>query len=148
MLINRSASRRQHRRQRRRGAAAVEFGLVLVPLTAIVFGCLDFGRFAHTYIAVTNAARAGAGLVTMHQVSLTTWPIAVANTRDAALNELGPDFDPAKVTVQPTLITNEDGSRSLQVDVSYPFQTKVAWPLVPSNVITITRRAEMQFVRR
>lgn len=144
MLTNRAASHRQ----RRRGAAAVEFALVLVPLTAIVLGCLDFGRFAHTYIAVTNAARAGAGLVTMHQVTTSTWPIVVINTRDAALNELGPDFDPTKVTVQPTLITNEDGSRSIQVDVSYPFQTKVAWPLVPSNEITITRRAEMQFVRR
>ncbi len=42
------------------GAALVELAIVLFLLIVIVFGCVDFGRFATTFIAVTNAAREGA----------------------------------------------------------------------------------------
>ena len=52
---------RHHWLASRRGHAAVEFALILPLLVTIIFACIDLGRFAHTYIAVTNAARAGAG---------------------------------------------------------------------------------------
>jgi Flp pilus assembly protein TadG len=42
----------------RRGAAAVEFALILPLLVTLVLACVDFGQFAYNYIAVTNAARA------------------------------------------------------------------------------------------
>ena len=45
---------------RRSGAVAVELALILPLLVLIVLGAVDFGRFANTYIAVTNACRAGA----------------------------------------------------------------------------------------
>src|SRR5262249_30660371 len=48
------------RRHPRRGMAAVELAMCATVLTGIVLGATDFGRFAYTYIAVTNAARAGA----------------------------------------------------------------------------------------
>ncbi len=41
----------------RRGVAATEFALILPLFLLIVLGCIDYGRFAHTYIAVTNGAR-------------------------------------------------------------------------------------------
>src|SRR2546423_13511130 len=44
----------------RHAVAAVELAVLLPVLTTIVLGCVDFGRFAYNYIAVTNAARAGA----------------------------------------------------------------------------------------
>jgi Flp pilus assembly protein TadG len=43
-----------------RGAAAVEFALVLVPLLLIVFGMVDFGRAYFYKVTVANAAHEGA----------------------------------------------------------------------------------------
>jgi hypothetical protein len=43
-----------------RGAAAVEFALLLPLLLLIVFGLLDFGRAINTQITLTQAAREGA----------------------------------------------------------------------------------------
>lgn len=45
-----------------RGAALVEFTLVLPLLLALVFGIVDFGRAFQSWITITNAAREGARL--------------------------------------------------------------------------------------
>jgi Flp pilus assembly protein TadG len=47
-------------RRRERGAAAVEFALVLPLFMAFVFGILEGGRLMEAQNAVTAAARAGA----------------------------------------------------------------------------------------
>lgn len=52
--------RRQHGRTRDRGAAAVEFALVLPVLLILVFGIIDFGRMLNAQITLTEAAREGA----------------------------------------------------------------------------------------
>jgi hypothetical protein len=39
---------------------------ILPVLTIFFLGCLDFGRFAHSYIAVVNASRAGAAFGSMN----------------------------------------------------------------------------------
>jgi Flp pilus assembly protein TadG len=43
-----------------RGAAAVEFALVLPVLLLIIFGIIDFGRMLYTKITLTEAAQTGA----------------------------------------------------------------------------------------
>ena len=45
---------------RDRGAAAVEFALVLPVLLLIIFGIIDFGRMLYTKITLTQAAQAAA----------------------------------------------------------------------------------------
>ena len=47
-------------KRRDRGAAAVEFALVLPVLVVIVFGIIDFGRMLNAKIVLTQAAREGA----------------------------------------------------------------------------------------
>jgi hypothetical protein len=47
-------------RRRDRGAAAVEFALVLPVLLLIIFGIIDFGRMLTAKITLTEAAREGA----------------------------------------------------------------------------------------
>lgn len=48
-----------------RGAAAVEFALVLPLLLMLVFGIVDFGRLFFAQVSVTQAAREGARLAAL-----------------------------------------------------------------------------------
>jgi hypothetical protein len=47
-------------KERDRGAAAVEFALVLPMVLLVVFGLIDFGRMLNAQITLTEAAREGA----------------------------------------------------------------------------------------
>jgi Flp pilus assembly protein TadG len=47
-------------RKKERGAAAVEFALVLPLLLALVFGIVEFGRLYNAQVVITNAARSAA----------------------------------------------------------------------------------------
>ena len=51
---------RRARHDRQRGAAAVEFALVVVPFITLVFGAIDFGWAIDQDVLVNNAAREGA----------------------------------------------------------------------------------------
>jgi Flp pilus assembly protein TadG len=48
-----------------RGAAAVEFALLLPVLILLVFGIVEFGRAYNLYLAVTHAAREGARIASV-----------------------------------------------------------------------------------
>jgi hypothetical protein len=76
------------RNPRDRGAAAVEFALVLPLLLLIVFGIIDFGRALNAQITLTEAAREGARLAALGE------PGVVARTQAAAIG-----LSPVNVTV-------------------------------------------------
>lgn len=61
-----------------RGAAAVEFALVLPLLLLVLFGLIDFGRALNAQITLTQAAREGVRLAALQQ------PGAADRTRAAA----------------------------------------------------------------
>jgi Flp pilus assembly protein TadG len=65
-------------RDRERGAAAVEFALLLPLLLLLVFGIVDFGRALNAQITLTQAAREGARLAALGQ------PNVVGATQAAA----------------------------------------------------------------
>ncbi len=132
---------------RRRGAAALELALIMPLLMVIVLGCVDFGRFVYTYIAVTNAARVGASFGSTHPVTSITWPLWEQQIRDAIAAELGPAFDPAQIVVPaPVIKTDANALKRVSVQVSYPFATLVTWPALP-NSITLTRTVQMRVIR-
>ncbi len=70
--------RRVHDRAGDRGAAAVEFALLLPILLLIVFGIIDFGRACNAQLALTQAAREGVRLTALNQSGV------VARTQGAA----------------------------------------------------------------
>jgi Flp pilus assembly protein TadG len=76
------------RSARDRGAAAVEFALVLPLLLLLVFGIIDFGRALSAQITLTQAAREGARLTALGQ------PDVVSRTQAAAVG-----LSPVDVTV-------------------------------------------------
>jgi Flp pilus assembly protein TadG len=58
--MNESAAARHRSRVPDRGAAAVEFALLLPVVLLIIFGIIDFGRMLNAQITLTEAAREGA----------------------------------------------------------------------------------------
>jgi Flp pilus assembly protein TadG len=72
-------SRRMARNARReRGAAAVEFALLLPLLLLLVFGLIDFGRALNAQITLTQAAREGARVDALGEPNVTNRTQAAA----------------------------------------------------------------------
>ncbi|SRR6266567_6634275 len=57
--------------KRDRGAAAVEFALMLPLLLLLLFGIIDFGRALNAQVTITQAAREGARLAALNQPNVT-----------------------------------------------------------------------------
>jgi hypothetical protein len=115
----------------------------------LILGCLDFGRFVYDFIAVTNAARAGAGVGIMSgypdpdpslEACLLNWQRAVCH---AVADELGmtTDFTPSGsgdpggyansqgLYIQASRNGEADGLWQVQVSVRYPF----TWWCIPGT---------------
>ena len=141
-------NRTNNRRYRRsRGAALVELAIVLFLLIVVVFGCVDFGRFATTFIAVTNAAREGANTGSRNPFTAATHGIWRQRIREAIVDEMSgvPRFSEEALTVtEPTVVTANDTSR-VRVQVTYPFEPLVPWLIIPPQV-DVSRTAEMPVV--
>lgn len=140
-------SRRGQRR--RRGVSLLEFVLMMPILLALTLGAVDFGRFAITYITVTNAARSGAAAGCMNSYTPATYPDWEQRVREAIVAELSGQggFDETKLGFPAPVITNNVGEpRRMRIQVSYPFETIAPWPLVPDNT-AIVQSIEMPFIR-
>jgi Flp pilus assembly protein TadG len=134
---------------RRRGAAIIEFAIVLPVLVTIVLGCVDFGRFAYTEIDVTNAARVGAEFASLHPYTTNTLTQWRTNIHTLVENELKNvyNYNTNLLTLpNPVVTTDADGQRRVQVQVTYPFSTLVSWPFIPSQV-NIQRTTQMRIIR-
>jgi Flp pilus assembly protein TadG len=64
--------------ERERGAAAVEFALLLPILLIVVFGLIDFGRALNAQVTLTEAAREGARLAALGQANVVSRTQAAA----------------------------------------------------------------------
>ena len=94
---------------RERGAAAVEFALLLPVLLLLVFGIIDFGRALNAQITLTQAAREGARLAALGQ------PNVVSRTKAAATG-----LNPVTVTVT-ACPANAGPGDDASVTTSYAF---------------------------
>lgn len=108
------------RRDNERGAAAVEFALVLPVLILLLFGIIEFGAAYNAQILVTNAAREAAR--TMAVTGVESDAIAAA---DAALEPIGLDVtaDDIEFTVTPTGACTSPSRLNVLLTVDKPFLT-------------------------
>jgi Flp pilus assembly protein TadG len=97
-------------RSKDRGAAAVEFALLLPLLLLLLFGIIDFGRALNAQITITQAAREGARLDALNQ------PNVVGRTQAAAVGLSG-----VTVTVVTSCPPGAGPGVNADVKVSYPF---------------------------
>jgi Flp pilus assembly protein TadG len=121
---------------RDRGAAAVEFALLLPLLLLIVFGIIDVGRALNAQITLAEAAREGARLAATGQ------PAVVARTQAAAVGQ-------ANVSVTVTYCqpgAGPEADAEVQVSTPFSFVTPIAALLGGSSAgssITLTAQAVM-----
>lgn len=133
------------RRQARSGAAVVEMAVVTPVLLLLAFGCTDFGRVFHAYAVVSNAARCGAEYGALHNFTSYTrgsWEAAVRSAVESDMQGLQ-GYQPQQLDVAITTTTDADGLFRVAVQVTYPFQTVIAWPGLPSPV-SLSHRLEMR----
>ena len=100
------------RKDGERGAAAVEFALVLPILLLLVFGIIDFGRALNAQLTLTQAAREGVRLAALG------YPAAEVQARaDAA----APELSGVSVTIAASCAPDAGPTADAQVNVSYSF---------------------------
>src|SRR5215472_18044642 len=81
-----------------RGAAAVEFALLLPLLLLLVFGIIDFGRAINAQITLTQAAREGARLAALGQPNVVSGTQAAATGLSLSPAEIAVTYYPANAT--------------------------------------------------
>ena len=135
----------------RRGAAIIELALALPILLSVLLLAIDYGRLAFIYIAVTNAARAGAGYASTNAYpptsSLqTTW---TNNAKSAATGEFSGNmgYNSANLTVSVSApASDKTNYYYVSVTASYPFQTLINWRLFSGyhTSVSISRTVVMR----
>ncbi len=126
-----------------RGAAAVEFALVLPLLLMVVLGTIDWGWYFFVSQVVTNAAREGARVGSLTAYSPTN-PAADTLAAAEAATTVQTYLTGATLTGSPTVNVTTVGD-SIRVSVSYPAGSLTGFlklvPIIPAQSTAI---AEMR----
>lgn len=128
-------ARRLRDADRTRGAAAVEFAIVLTLLLMIVFGIIDFGRALNAQETLTQAAREGARLVALNESDV------VSRTQSAATG-----LSPVSVNIVQSCPAGATQGTDAIVKVTYQFSfvTPLAALIgTATGPITLTGKGEM-----
>jgi Flp pilus assembly protein TadG len=121
---------------RRAGTAATELAIILPVLMLLALGGADFGRIALYSEVVSNAARVGAEVGGTRRFTIDTRAAWEGKIQQAITEEMqnAPNFDAGRLESNVSTVTDSDGIVRVNVDVWYPFQTVVNWPLLPHEV--------------
>ena len=110
MIFRRTAiSRRTASNER--GAAAVEFALVLPILLLLVLGLIEFSRLYNTQISLSNAAREGARSMAIHNNQPTAKTAAIA-----AAPSISPSVSGGQISITPAACA---ANQAVTVTITY-----------------------------
>jgi len=106
-------------------------------LLTLILGCVDFGRIAYTYCAVSNASRTGAEYGATHNFTPYTRPTWQSRLQQSITAEMAavPGFDASQLQVSVSTTADAYGLFRVTVDVEYPFTTVVPWPGTSQSVL-------------
>ncbi|UOQ91186.1 pilus assembly protein [Agromyces endophyticus] len=116
-----------------RGAAAVEFALILIPLLVLLLGIIEFGYVFNQQLTVTNAAREGARVLAITKDSGEATAAAAS-----AASTLGGTPTISVVQVCPTSGSGGDAEVALSLPMTTLTGIESLVPGFPS--ITLTGR--------
>ncbi len=134
--VSSSAAKRKHavarkvcdpgrsKRNRRRGAAVVEFAIVAPLLLTLLFGMLEVGRLVMVQQILTNASREGARRGILEQATATD----VQSTVEAYLTNAS--ISNATVSISPGSLATVGFGNKVTVGISVPFE-EVSWLPAP-----------------
>lgn len=144
----RARYRRAAAKKMRKGAATVELAIALPLMLLFAFAATDLGRIVHAHVAVTNAARAGAMHGSMHSFTAFTRAHWETGIRESVIDEMSglSGFNESKLGLTIETTTDDDDLFRAAVEVTYPFETVVSWPGLPSTV-DIRYRCVMRQIR-
>jgi Flp pilus assembly protein TadG len=123
-------------RREERGAATVEFAIVLPLLVLFVFGIIEFGRAYNARIVLTSAVREGARAAAVGGTAITAADIE-QRTRDAA-----PGLQVDRMTVTATRCVGASAAPNASVSASYPFTYDI--PFLGSRTQNLTATGVMR----
>jgi Flp pilus assembly protein TadG len=127
------------RRRSRRGAAAAEFA-VLLPILAFLFMvATDFARVFYYSVIVNSCARSGA----LYGSTGPTYPTDTMGIQKAALADAAAQDVSPTPSVSSATGTDSAGNTFVTVTVTYPFQTVINYPGIPTST-TVARTVQMR----
>lgn len=133
---------KQAHARKERGAAMVEFALVVPLLVLLVMGVVDFGRAYHVQTSVSNAAREGVRVMALTNDA--------TRARTAAINAasiLSPALTPSQIAFSSSAGTSTCGT-GLQMTTTVTYSTTYITPLPgmigAGKTITLTGKGTMR----
>jgi Flp pilus assembly protein TadG len=121
---------RNPRASRRWGAAAIETGLVMIPLTMFLFGVFEYGRLLMDWNLLNNAAREGCRYALVNNTSGTI-STSVQTTVNSYMGAQKSNFNNFTVSVSGT---HQGASTAVN-------------NLVPGDMITVTVSGDYRFMK-
>lgn len=123
--------------QRDRGAAAVEFAMVVPVLLLLVLGIAEFGRAYNIQTTLSNAARDG-----VRVMALQDDPAAARDAVEYSAGHL--DLGGSQISVSPTTCeaTGATSPGTATVTVAYPFEPLSGF--LPVDDFTLTGKGTMR----
>ena len=155
---------RRARTRKSNGNALLEAALLIPLMLTMMFGTMDFGRVFYAGVAMASAARAGvqfgslkvgnsgnfSGMITAAQNDAAYQGIPTQSLTITAKNFCQCVGSTAAIVYNSCTTTSCSAFGSagrppvyVEVSASYPFNTLVNWPTIPST-LTITRKARMR----
>jgi len=134
-----------------KGAAAVEFAIVLIPLILLVFGAIEFGVLLYNQQVITNASREGARAGIVSQSPRVTPAEISTIVNDYAADHLitfGTNNLPTLNPDPPTGYAADAGfGTDLTVRVTYQYEFLVIPNFIPglNNISNMTATTVMKY---
>lgn len=128
------------RQSRDRGAAAVEFALVLPLLLLILLGIFEFGRLFNIQLILSNSAREAARVMAIEDDVATAQLAGVAGAAGA----LNPDLSTDDIDIDPGSCEDNPGT-AVTATVTYEtsFLVPGFWDLVTGDDFVIEGKGQM-----
>jgi Flp pilus assembly protein TadG len=118
----------------RRGAAAIEFALLLAPFLMVTFGIIELGTYGMERQALLESVHAGARYAVVHG-SKSTSPATAASLQTLVANSSSV-LTPSSVSVTVTFTPNNSPGSTVKIVATYPWSSVV--PLLKLSSATIT----------